>query len=213
GRAAVGPPKEVFFAQVHHPGRLAASDFTHMNSLNVTIAEQPFDHMLFHFVLTYSNWEAATICFSESYESLSEGLQNALWELGGVPQLHRTDRLTAAIPPGGNAEFNQRYRALLSHYKLTAQVINVRAAHENGDCEQSHHRFKRAVKQALLLRGSSDFGSRVEYAAWLRELLGQLNSGRQKRLNEELPLLRPLPAARLEACKRQKVRVDRGSTV
>src|SRR5262249_10075763 len=77
----------------------------------------------------------------------------------------------------------------------------------------SHHRFKRAVKQALLLRGSSDFGSRVEYAAWLRELLGQLNSGRQKRLNEELPLLRPLPAARLEACKRQKVRVDRGSTV
>ncbi len=51
-------------------------------------------------MLTYSNWETGTICVAESYESLSEGLQNALGELGGVPQLHRTDRLTAAIPPG-----------------------------------------------------------------------------------------------------------------
>ncbi len=31
-RATAGPAKEVFFAQIHHPGRLAASDFTHMRS-------------------------------------------------------------------------------------------------------------------------------------------------------------------------------------
>ena len=54
-RAAAGPPKEVFFTQTHHPGRLGASDFTHMTSLNVTLAGQPFDHMVYHFVLTYSN--------------------------------------------------------------------------------------------------------------------------------------------------------------
>lgn len=82
-RASEGRPKEVFFTQVHHPGELGQSDFTHMNKLDITIAGQPFDHLIYHFVLTYSNWEAGTICFSESFESLSQGLQNALWELGG----------------------------------------------------------------------------------------------------------------------------------
>ena len=95
--ATSGPPKEVFFAQTHHPGRLGASDFTHMTSLGVTIGGQPFDHMVYHFVLTYSNWETASICFSESFESLSDGLQQALWVLGGVPQRHRTDRMSLAV--------------------------------------------------------------------------------------------------------------------
>jgi hypothetical protein len=36
-RATAGPAKEVFFSQMHHPGRLCASDFTHMKSLAVTI--------------------------------------------------------------------------------------------------------------------------------------------------------------------------------
>jgi hypothetical protein len=55
------------------------------------------DHLIYHLVLPYSNWETGTICFSESFESLSEGLQNALWELGGVPERHQTDRLTSAV--------------------------------------------------------------------------------------------------------------------
>ena len=91
-RATEGPPKEVFFDQVHTPGELAASDFTCMNDLHVTLAGQTFDHLVYHFVLTYSNWETGTVCFSESFESLSQGLQNALWELGGVPRIasHRS---------------------------------------------------------------------------------------------------------------------------
>ena len=104
-RASQGPAKEVFFDQVHHPGRLCASDFTRCSDLKVTINGQPFDHLIYHFVLTYSNWEAGTVCFSESYESLAEGLQNALWQLGGVPQLHRTDRMSAAA-----AELRQKRR-------------------------------------------------------------------------------------------------------
>ena len=157
-RATEGPAKEVFFDQIHRPGQLAASDFTHMNDLHVTLAGEPFDHMVYHLVLTYSNWETATVCFSESFESLSQGLQNALWELGGVPQMHRTDRLSAAVNNLGDRDlFQQRYRALLAHYGLKAQAINARKAHENGDAEQSHHRFKTAVDQALMLRGSRDF--------------------------------------------------------
>src|SRR5580700_3937372 len=95
-RAQHGPAKEVYFAQVHEPGRLGASDFTRMNSLDVTIAGEPFDHLVYHFVLTHSNWEHVTVCFSESFASLSEGLQNALWTLGAAPGRHRTDRLTLA---------------------------------------------------------------------------------------------------------------------
>jgi len=178
-RAEQGPAKEVFFAQVHHPGRLAASDFTHCDDLRITLAGHPFPHLLYHFVLTYSNWETATICFSESFESLSEGLQNALWELGGVPVIHRTDRLTAAIQPRADAElFKRRYQALLSHYSLTGQAINARKAHENGDCEQSHHQFKRALEQSLLLRGSRDFASRQTYGPRQKICYTDLPSGR-----------------------------------
>ena len=148
-RALHGPAKEVFFSQVHEPGRLCASDFTHCDQLGVTIAHVPFPHLIYHFVLTYSNWEAGTLCFSESLESLSEGLQNALWELGGAPEVHRTDRLTAAVPPGAEAQvFQRHYQALLDHYGLKGQAIQAGQAHENGDAEQSHHQFKRALGQA-----------------------------------------------------------------
>ena len=95
-KAEHGKPKEVFFNQVHEPGRLGASDFTHMDKLGVTIAGQPFTHMVYHFVLTYSNWEHATLCFSESFASLSEGFQSAAWALGGMPERHRTDRMRLA---------------------------------------------------------------------------------------------------------------------
>lgn len=84
-RATEGPPREIFFPQIHKPGILCQSDFTHMTDLGITIAGELFDHLIYHFVLTYSNWETGTICFSECFEALSEGLQNALWELGGVP--------------------------------------------------------------------------------------------------------------------------------
>jgi hypothetical protein len=82
-RAHHGEAKEVMFPQDHVPGRQAQSDYTQMGSLGVRIAGERFDHLFYHFVLTYSNWETGGICFSESFESLSAGLQNALWELGG----------------------------------------------------------------------------------------------------------------------------------
>jgi hypothetical protein len=202
-RATEGPPKEVFFDQIHRPGEVGASDFTHMGDLNVTLAGRPFDHMVYHFVLTYSNWEAATVCFSESFEGLSHGLQNALWELGGVPQMHRTDRLTAAVNNLGDRDlFQQRYRALLAHYGMKAQAINVRKAHENGDIEQSHHRFKAAVEQSLMLRGNRDFEDRADYEQFLRELIVRRNGTRTERFREERSGLRDLPPRRIDAWSR-----------
>ena len=61
------------------------------------IAGQLFNHLLYHFTLTYSNWESVMVCFSESFESLSAGLQKSLWEVGAVPEQHRTDSLSAAV--------------------------------------------------------------------------------------------------------------------
>ena len=213
-RATAGPAKEVFFSQVHHPGRLCASDFSHMNSLAVTIGGLPFDHLIYHFVLTYSNWESITICFSESFESLSEGIQNAVWELGGVPERHRTDRMSLAVNNGSNRkEFTERYTGLLGYYEMEMEKIQPEEPNENGDVEQSHRRFKEAVEQTLLLRGSRDFESRETYARFLQELVAARNVGRRKRFEEELPQLRPLPERRRESCKRILVRVDRGSLI
>jgi len=213
-RAVEGPRREVFFAQVHRPGELCQSDFTWMNDLEVTVAGQRFGHLLYHFVLPYSNWEAGTVCFSESFESLSEGLQSALWELGGVPRAHRTDRLSTAVQKTDHPEdFTRRYAGLLDHYGLEGRTIQAAQAHENGDVEQRHYRFKEALDQALLLRGSRDFASRTTYAVFLRGLFGQLNAGRRERLGEERAALRPLPARRLEACKRVEARVGPGSTI
>jgi len=213
-RALQGPDREVFFAQKHEPGRLGASDFTHLTSLNVTIAGVPFVHLVYHFVLTYSNWEHVTICFSESFESFSAGLQEALWELGAVPEQHRSDRMSLAVHQDGHPElFTQRYRALLSHYGMRGQAINAGQGHENGDVEQSHNQFKRKLEQALLLRGSRDFATREEYEAFLQALCKQFNAGRQQRLAEERTRLRPLPERRLESFKRLDVRVSPGSTI
>src|SRR4051794_6991274 len=213
-RALEGPPKEVFFGQIHEPGRLAESDFTHMGDLGVTIAGEPFDHLVYHFVLTYSNWETGTICFSESFEGLNEGLQDALWELGGVPRRHRTDRLAAAVNNDPDSEmFTRKYQALMEHYGLEAQAIQPRKANQNGDVEQSHHRFKQAVDQALMLRGSRDFADRGDYRAFLRKLMAGRNVNRKGRFAEDQAALKPLPSRRLEMARRVQARVDSGSTI
>lgn len=213
-RATEGPAQEVYFSQKHEPGRLCASDFTHMDSLEITINGQTFPHLVYHFVLTYSNWEAGTICYSESLESLSQGWQNAIWGLGAVPAWHRTDSLTSAVNNMSNLEeFNRRYQALVDHYGVKPQHTNAASPNENGDVEQSHHRFKRAVEQALLLRGSREFASVEEYARFLQDLMARRNANRKQRLAEELAVMAELPPRRMESAKKERVRVDSGSLI
>jgi hypothetical protein len=213
--ATKGPAKETFFPQDHHPGVLGASDFTWMTELGITILGIPFEHLLYHYVLTWSNWEHGTVCFSESFESLSAGLQNALWRCGGVPIAHRTDRLTSAVNNlDEKRDFTIRYAALLRHYNLTGQKTNPNSGNENGDAEQRNYRFKSGIRQALILRGSSDFGSRGDYEGFLDKHFDRLNEGRKNLFEEERRHLRPLPGRRLpDYTELRDVHVCKASTI
>jgi len=215
-RAQYGPNREVMFPQVHEPGEAAQSDFTYMSSLGVTLGGVPFPHMVYHLVLVYSNMEAVQICFSESFEALVEGFETCLWQLGGVPRQHRTDHLSAAIHPldeQGRAQAKERYRLLMVHYGLEPTTNNLGVAHENGDVEQEHRQFKRAVDQALRARGSREFGNRAAYNRFLQNLVNKRNLTRHTRWLEEREALRPLPASPLGLCREVRVPVSRFSTI
>jgi hypothetical protein len=162
-RSLHGPAKTVFFPQEHHPGRLAASDFTVCNELGVKIAGERFDHTLFHCVLTYSNVESVSLCFPESFEALSTGIQKAFHEFGGVPQRHRSDSLSAAMRNHSSRRtLTDRYAALMEHYGCEAERTNPRCANENGDVEASNGQIKDRLDQALLLRGTRSFDTRED---------------------------------------------------
>jgi hypothetical protein len=215
-RAHAGPARKVIFEQVHQPGRLGQSDFTHMDDLAITLAGVPFPHLLYHFVLTYSNVEAVHLCFSESFEALAEGLEGCLWQLGGVPAQHRTDNLSAAvvrIERSGERHYTERYQALMAHYHMQPSTNTPGEAHENGDVEQSHFRFKDALDQALRLRGSREFADRAAYLRFVSDLVRLRNHTRQVRWVEERERLSPLPTMPLDPAQELRVTVSRFSTI
>jgi hypothetical protein len=215
-KALHGPEQEVIFEQVHTPGERMQSDFTHLEDLEVTLSGEAFPHLLFHSVLTYSNVEAVSLCFSETFEALSEGIEKALWQFGGVPLQHRTDHLSAAVrhlPKDQREEWTQRYLALMRHYGCEPTTNNVGVAHENGDVEQSHFRFKEALDQALRVRGSRDFADRASYERFLEELVRNRNLTRKQRFAREQEVLHPLPSTPLAPCRELRVHVSRFSTL
>lgn len=213
-RVEHGPEKEVMFPQKHRPGEYGQSDFTSMNDLSITIGGEEFDHLVYHFVLPYSQWETGMVCFSESFETLIAGYQRAVAELGRVPHRHRTDNLSAATHDlrDGRRAFNERYLGAMAHYGVEADRNTPGRAHENGSVEQAHHRFKRAVEQALLVRGTRDFADRTSYDAFLREIFAARNK-RRTHLGDDLRGMKELPPMRIEDFRRERVMVTRFSTI
>ena len=58
----------------------------------------------------------------ESFVALAEGLQNALWSLGGAPREHRSDSLSAAfrnLDKNAQDDLTRRYEELCAHYGMT----------------------------------------------------------------------------------------------
>lgn len=217
-RALHGGDKEVFFAQEHPPGDEAGIDFTCCNALGVTIRGEPFAHKLFEFVLVSSSWTWANVAYTETYEALVDGLQRALWKLKGVPRQLCLDNMTAAthdLRKGRGRALNKRFAEVCDHLGFeTVRRINVRKANENGAVEVRHGRTKKLLRQAMILRGSCDFGSLEEYERFVEETLDRAHNRRiEARLEEERPHLRPLPKRPVPIYSTEEPRVRCWSTV
>ena len=215
-RALNGPDREVYFEQKHPPGREAQMDFTHCGELGVTIGGEPFEHLLFQFVLSHSGWRYAKVAYGETFTALVSGLQGALWELGGVPEVVRTDNLSAAtheLKDSKGRAFNERYQAILDHYGLKATRTNPRSSHENGVAEQGHRRLKDSIAQALVLRGSSDFESVEQYTKFVRHIVDRRNRLVREKVAGEYPHLRELPPAPVPEYVSYSARVRKWSTI
>lgn len=214
-RAQQGPEKEVFFAQEHRPGEAMQTDFTSGNRLGITLAGEPFDHLLCHSVLPYSNWGWVTVCLSESMSALRRGVQASVFELGHIPEWHQTDNSTAATHDlrTGKRGFNEEYEALMRHLGVKPRTIRVGKKEQNGDVESLNGWLKRRVEQHLLLRGSRDFASRDKYETWLRSIQRSSNRTRQARLQKELREMREVTAQRLAEHAEHVVKVTSWSTI
>jgi hypothetical protein len=210
-RAVHGAERDVFFAQEHPPGRLGLSDFTVADDLGVEIDGRAFDHRLYQFALAHSGWRHAVVLTEgESFLALSSGLQAALWRLGGVPEEHRTDSLSAAFNNLAEAqELTRRYEGLCRHYGMRTSRCNPGQSHENGSIESRHDSLKTAIDQALRLRGSRRFDDRASYEAFVDQLVQRFNARVAKRLAAERPMLRPLPQRRTAEYEELPARVSK----
>lgn len=196
-KAQYGKDKEVMFLQRQIPGRMGLSDFTTLKNAEITINGESFSHILYHFRLIFSGWcHVKVIQGGESFAALSEGLQDALWRLGGVPREHRTDSLSAAfknLKKDAREDATDRYNELFSHYNLRGSRNNKGKSHENGGVESPHGHLKNRICQALLLRGSSDFESVAAYQQFLDEIVNRINGNNQDKIAEESKHLQSLP--------------------
>jgi hypothetical protein len=212
-----GPEPEVFFEQVAVPGREAAIDFTHATDLAVTIAGEPLPHLLFEFVLSYSGWRWVAVAFGETFEALVAGLQDALWALGGVPTVLRSDNLSAAtheLKHSSGRDLTTRFRAVLEHYGLRSSRITPGRAHENGIAEQAHRRLKAVVAQALVLRGHADFATVAAYEAFVRAAVERWrNDAVADRLIADRAALHALPSSAIPSYTLYLSVVRRWSTI
>jgi hypothetical protein len=210
-RAVHGEEREVIFRQTHEPGRLGLSDFTDMGEFGVTVAGAPLEHRLYHFRLAYSGFEHAHVVLGgESFVALAEGLQNALWSLGGTPKEHRTDSLSAAfcnLDQNAQDDLTRRYEELCSHYGMTPTRNNPGIAHENGAIEGPHGHLKRAIADALLLRGTADFDDLAAYRCFVDEIVSRRNARNAKRIDSERATLLALPERRTSDYEEVVVRV------
>jgi hypothetical protein len=210
-RALYGEEQEVIFRQAHVPGRVGLSDFTDMSGFAITIAGQPLNHRLYHFRLAYCGFEHAHVVLGgESFVALAEGLQNALWSLGGVPREHRSDSLSAAfrnLDKEAREDLTRRYEQLCVHYGMTPTRNNAGIAHENGSIEGPHGHLKRAIEDALLMRGSRDFDDLASYRRFVDEIVSRRNARNAKRIDIERAELNALPDRRSTDYEEVTVRV------
>ena len=207
--------KEVIFPQVYRPGEKSQSDFIHINPSTVTIKGQKFPHLLFHFTLTYSNWEYVKICQGgESFENLCAGFEESVHALGGVTLEHRTDNLKAAVTLSKKEKkFTQNWSQLCDHYSIKASTNNPGKSQENGKVERSNGLIQRSLENHLILRRSRDFQIFDDYKRFLENIVEKRNKGREEKFSKEKTRLQSLPKSYWYQALKLPVKVHSDSTI
>jgi len=199
-RAMNGSPQAVVFPQEHPPGREAAFDFTYCGELGITIAGEAFDHLLFTLKASCGKWMYAELAFGETWEAMCRGLQNAMWEAGGVFEVWRHDNLSAAtqeLKRSGGRTLTKRYQDLLDHYGARSTRIKPGKAQENGVAEKANHLLKSALDQALRLRGHRDYPTVAAYILFVRDVVAEHNAEHAATIEAESAVLKSLPSCRM----------------
>lgn len=175
----------------------------------------PFDHLLFHYWLAFSGWQHVKVIEGgESFTAPTEGMQEALWQLGGAPATNRTDRLSAAyrnLAPHDDAATG--YQAFCDHYSIEPTRNNLGVSHENGSVEAAYGHLKRSLREALALRGSRDLADVAAYQAFIDEHVARRNARRRAEVALELAAMKPLPTFRTTDFSLATVTVTRTSTI
>jgi hypothetical protein len=114
---------------------------------------------------------------------------------------------------GNDRIFTQRWMEFLDHYQVQPSRNNPGVSHENGSVEKSHHTFKNAVDQHLMLRQSRDFKTLEDYQTFLHKIKTKRDFMRRDRIVEELETLRPLPEKQFNEATLLTVRVTPSSTI
>jgi transposase len=212
-----GKEKEVFFSQEARPGAVLAVDWTDMRDLGVSICGVPLDHLMFHAVLPYSNWQWAVRCRSESLLSIRSGLKATIGRLGRVPKELLIDNSSTAThrlsSEGKRRGFNEEFLSVCAHFGLTPRTTNVSSPNENGTCEAMHGHFKKRIEQHLLLRGSRDFESEEAYDRFVIGVLERANGLRGERFAQEMTAMREHLAPELPDYTETMIRVNNNSTI
>jgi len=212
-----GKRPELFFPQDHLPGERIQLDWFDAKSLGITIQGEPYPHLLCHTVLPCSNWEWVMPARSESFLSLKNGLQAALWQLGKVPHICQTDNSSTATHQLRRGQkkrgFNEAYLRLLEHYGMKAETTHVGAPNENGDVESAHHHLRVYLNDSLALRGHRDFESHEAYLAFLARNCHERNGNRREALSSELAHMRALPSQALPEYALHECRVNKDGVV
>ncbi|MHB2016370.1 MAG: IS21 family transposase [Candidatus Xenobia bacterium] len=215
-RALYGPGHEVYFQQEHLAGRESQIDFTHGTELGVTIRGMLFEHLWFELVLSCSGQRYVELAFGETYEALTQGLQNAFFALGGTTQFVRSDNLSAAthqLKQDGGRHLTARFKKFLEHFGINSTRINAGRSNENGKVEKAHDVYKTALQQALLLRGSADFDSVEDYVKFALTVAARLNDKTVVAFAAEQPHLGPLPSSRFPCYTETRLKVTRWSII
>ena len=217
---------EAYFEQIHKPGHFLEMDWFYSKTLEVNIRGEHWKHLICHSVLTYSNWEWAEPCESESFASLKTTLQWTLFELGHLPLVFKTDNSSTATHQlgGGKAKnqkrpTNKRLLEVLDYYGMRHQSIEIGKANQNGDIESANGHLREYLIGRLALRGSKEFESKEKYRDWLQEQLMRINRSREGKLELEKKHMRKLVQKRLPDYERVScivnkyglVRIGKGS--